>query len=118
MSDKSQTANPAKKKEKVLTNDGGVKFFAFKSEFEDFEGNEQEHVFHFAKPGRKHIVTLSKAEKAKQFDALTNVLRQLVHPDQKDDLVGVLKEEPVLTTAFAQSILERCGAASVELGNL
>ena len=116
MSDSKKNNEQGKGNDKVLTKDG-VKFFAFTSEFEDFEGVEQKHTFHFAKPNRRHIVTLSKAEKAKQFDALTNVLRQLVYPDRKDDLVAVLKDEPVLTTAYAQSILERCGAASVQLGN-
>jgi hypothetical protein len=115
MSDKEKKAGG--KKEKVLTNKEGVKFYAFTSEFENFEGEDQKHTFHFAKPGRRHIITLSKAEKAKQFDSLSNVLRQLVHDDQREGLVAVLKSEAVLTTAFAQKILERCGANSVELGN-
>lgn len=101
---------------KVLEHEG-VKFHAFTAEYEDFDGAEKRFTFHFAKPGRRHIIILSKAEKAKQFDALGNVLGQLCHPDERQGLRDVLKAEPVLTTSWADAILRRCGAQSVELGN-
>jgi hypothetical protein len=95
----------------------GVQFHAFTAEYENFDRREVKHTFHFAQPGRRHLITLSKAEKSKQFDALENVLAQVVHPDQRADLKAVLKAEPVLTTSYADAILRRCGAQSVELGN-
>lgn len=109
-------AESIKDRPEVMEKDG-VKFHAFTADFEDFDNSEKRFTFHFAKPGRRHIITLSKAEKAKQFDALTNVLAQICHPDERAELRDVLKREPVLTTSYADAILRRCGAQSVELGN-
>ncbi|WP_027178600.1 hypothetical protein [Maridesulfovibrio bastinii] len=92
-------------------------FKPFTAEYDDFEEQAIKLTFHFKKPGRKQLVSLSKADKSKQFDTMSKVLGQLVDPSERNSLDTELKKEPMLVAAYADAIMRRCGGGSVELGN-
>ncbi|WP_321402712.1 hypothetical protein [Maridesulfovibrio sp.] len=105
-------------KGKLTESSKGSKYKPFTSKYDDFDEKEVEITHHFRKPGRKELITLSKATKAKQFDTLSKVLGHMVDPKEKNELLTTtLEEEPMLVLAFAEAIMQRCGHGSVELGN-
>ncbi len=94
------------------------KYKPFTAEYDDFDEEAVKITHYFRKPGRKELVTLSKANKVKQFDTMAKVLGHMVEPKEKNTLLETtLKEEPMLVVAFAEAIMQRCGSGSVELGN-
>ncbi|WP_291325242.1 hypothetical protein [Desulfovibrio sp. UCD-KL4C] len=103
--------------ETPTTKEAPSKYKPFTSEYDDFDGEAVKITHHFCKPGRKQLIALSKADKSKQFDTMGKVLGQLVEPKEKNSLEKDLTSEPMLVAAFADAIMKRCGAGSVELGN-
>lgn len=95
---------------------GDVKFYPFTCSFTAADGEEIEATFHFREPGRSHIIQLAKAGQAKGFDAQHNLLRQLVHLDEKAALEALLERRPLLVVAYSDEVFKRAGAGAVFAG--
>lgn len=96
---------------------GKDRYRPFTADYEDFDGVDQRITLRFRRPGRRELTTIAKAEKAKQFDVMCNVLRLIVHPDDKEHMTGIIATEPMLGMAFANAVFNKCGANAVEPGN-
>lgn len=93
------------------------KYRPFTADYEDFDGMDQRITLRFRRPGRKELTVIAKVEKAKQFDTMCNTLRQIVHPDEKDRITEIIRDEPMLAMSFADAVFKKCGAGVVEPGN-
>ena len=95
---------------------GDARYYPYTAAFTAADGEEIEVTHHFKEPGRSHIIQLAKAGQAKGFDAQHNLLRQLVHPDEKAGLEDLLGRKPLLVVAFADEVFKRAGAGAVFAG--
>lgn len=95
---------------------GDAQFYPYTAAFVAADGEEIEATFHFKEPGRSHIIQLAKAGATKGFDAQHNLLRQLVHPDEKAALEALLERRPLLVVAYADEVFKRAGAGAVFAG--
>lgn len=95
---------------------GDVRFYPYTAGFTAADGEEIEVTHHFKEPGRSHIIQLAKAGATKGYDAQHNLLRQLVHPDEKAGLEDLLGRKPLLVVAFADEVFKKAGAGAVFAG--
>ncbi len=95
---------------------GDVRFYPYTAVFTAADGEEIEVTHHFKEPGRSHIIQLAKAGVTKGYDAQHNLLRQLVHPDEKAGLEDLLGRKPLLVVAFSDEVFKKAGAGAVFAG--
>jgi len=95
----------------------GQAFAPFTADFEGFDGGQHRITLRFKKPGRKELIQLAKADKAKQFDVACNILTRIAHPDDQETVKEIIQDEPVLAMSFVDVVMRRCGAGVVEPGN-
>lgn len=103
--------------EKVTESAEGKTYRRLTAEFTDLEGVEREESLRFSKPGRKEIVRLANAPKAKQTDTLCKVLTALVHSEDRARFEEIVRDEQLLALSFGDQLMKACGAGSVRLGN-
>ena len=77
------------------------------------DGEETSFTFHFAKPNKVQIKRMQDTAGKSAAQASRNLLVEIVHPEEKDALIGALDSYPGLVTAFASAIIKGIGIADL-----
>lgn len=77
------------------------------------DGEETAFTFRFAKPNRTQIKRMQDTAGKSAAQASRNLLVEIVHPEEKDALIGALDSYPGLVTAFASAIIKGIGIADL-----
>lgn len=101
--------------EDVLMHDS-MKHFPYTASFTNDEGEEIYKTFHFRRPLRPHVMMIAKAGKDKGLDSEKEVLIQLVHPDERNELRNLFEDYILLVSAFSSEIFRTAGAGAVFRG--
>ncbi|MBU1002793.1 MAG: hypothetical protein KKE73_09745 [Proteobacteria bacterium] len=95
--------------------DSSVKYIELKHTFEDrFEGREVEAAARFRKPSPAEISRAQRSMLKKPGLAMSNLLMDTVHPEDKEQLQQLLKDYTGLSTTFGSALFDSVGMG--ELG--
>ena len=99
------------------------KFVKFTHSFEDpWAGESADEAqaisltFRFAKPTKTQIQRLQDKAAKNSSQAARNLLLDVIHPDEKEELLAKMEEYPGIATSFSTAIIKGVGI-SAELGN-
>lgn len=99
------------------------KYVKFTHTFEDpWSGENAEDAqtvsmtFRFAKPTKMQIQRLQDKAAKNSGQASRNLILDVVHPEDRDELMAKMEEYPGIATSFATAIIRGVGISS-ELGN-
>ncbi|MDE5831732.1 MAG: hypothetical protein K2H64_01885 [Desulfovibrio sp.] len=99
------------------------KYVKFTHSFEDpWAGESAEDAkavsvtFRFAKPTKTQIQRLQDKAAKNSSQASRNLLLDVIHPEEREELMEKMEEYPGIATSFATAIIRGVGI-SAELGN-
>lgn len=103
--------------------DDNRKYVKFTHSFDDpWAGEDAEDAktvsvtFRFAKPTKTQIQRLQDKAVKNSGQASRNLLLDVIHPEEREELLAKIDEYPGIATSFATAIIRGVGI-SAELGN-